>query len=346
MKILWSPSLSEFNSLLNLPGPNILRGLRDDDLNSYCVARLLDEDTQLFQPGPIAAITRRITFSDDEVPKVDRDILRDLTRVTFLIRALERIYEANEEALVALLHEPGCFPSDVVASYAGVFRTPAMEVQVHQDLVDCLHEIVDSLPGAQPNAPFFLTGSPMLGRLYLEAQPCLSAQSTLALLATSGIAVALPRVAATHVDDLASAYDRLRDEREAFLATLNMIVSEAWEALKAGDHAEAYRFAAFHVARKLEGEAIEVERAMRKLDSNLAKRLGLVAIEGIPSIARAFSSSEGSWMTEAGIQILSILCNSLAQDWRARELSEKFRLGSYAYRIRRDPSLAKARTDE
>ena len=83
--------------------------------------------------------------------------------------------------------------------------------------------------------------------------------------------------------------------------------------------------------------------AMRKLDSALAKRLGLVALEGIPSVARAFSSREGSWMTEAGIQILSILCKSVAQEWRSRELSDKYRLGSYAYRIRHDPSLAQAR---
>jgi hypothetical protein len=338
MKILWSPDLSLAVPMLNLVGPSFLRSLKGDDLTCYCAARLLTSDIQIFQPGPIAGFAEQVIFDDDGVPNVTEEQMIELSWIVSRIGALQWIYEANPDAIFMLLHAPESIPSDVVASYVSGTQDPSEQVRLHSELVDFLHLLLATLPTDKAGDPFFLTANPFLGRLYLEAQPRLTAQNTLALLATSGIKFALPRVASFTEDEIDKVHESLKEERERYIEELNDTISQCYDALKGGDIGEAYRFAEFRVSTRVQSEASRVERAVRKLDKGFMKRLGIVATEGLPSIARAWVSPKDSWTTELGIQVLSILCKSLGQEWRLREISEEYPIGSYAYKIRRELS--------
>ena len=194
MKILWSPDLSLALPALNLEGPQLVRSLEGDDLSSYCAARLISPQIEVFKPGDFSALSKDVRYVDDGIPNVSDELLADLSRVLSHFSALNRIYEENPEAINVLLHTPDAIPSDVVASYVGFFDDPDEQVQIHRELVDFLQNLVESLPRGRASDPYFLTGSPFLGQLYLETQTCLTKQSTLALLATSGINFVLPRV--------------------------------------------------------------------------------------------------------------------------------------------------------
>src|ERR1700730_16359197 len=190
MKILWSPNLSLATPSFSLASPRIIQAIEGDDLHSYAAARLLTKDVQVFQPEPLAGLAKRVRFNEDGIPEffvdTDEDLMMEFSEPLMYFGALNRIFEASPDAIGALVHDPWSLPSDAVASYFGYVEDNDEQVQYHSDLVRFLQVVVASLPGSKPDAPFFFTGNPLLGRLYLESQPELSAQNTLALLATAG----------------------------------------------------------------------------------------------------------------------------------------------------------------
>jgi hypothetical protein len=345
MKILWSPNLSLATPAFSLASPRIMQAIEGDDLHSYAAARVLTKDVQVFQPEPLAGLAKRVRFSDDGTPEffvgTDEDLMMEFSEPLMYFGALSRIFEASPDAIGVLVHDPWSLPSEAVASYFGYIEDEDEQVQYHSDLISFLQVVVASLPGSKPDAPFFFTGNPLLGRLYLESQPELSAQNTLALLATAGIKFSLPRIATLTEEHLEEVHEKLGEERERYLAELNKTINQSYAALKDGDIREAYRFADFRVSTQLQSEVHNFEKAVKKLELSAAKRLGIVMMEGIPSLARAVVSPTVPLPIEIGIQLLSIFCGFLGKEWSARKLSDEYPLGSFAYKIRRglDPAL-------
>src|SRR5262249_43148398 len=94
-----------------------------------------------------------------------------------------------------------------------------------------------------------------------------------------------------------------------------------------------YRFADYNTNTKLELERHKFERATQKLELSAAKRLGLVALEGLPAIARSIATSGASLPVDVGIELLSICCSFLGRSWADRKLADQYPIGSYAYRM-------------
>ncbi len=141
MKILWSPDLSLVEPLINLVGPRFIQSLKGDDLTCYCAARLLTSDIQMLQPEPIASLSKNVRFSDDGVPNLTMEQLKELSWILSRIGALQRIFEAKPDEISELLHAPQSIPSNVVASYLSVTQDPGEQVRRHSDLVEFLHRL-------------------------------------------------------------------------------------------------------------------------------------------------------------------------------------------------------------
>jgi hypothetical protein len=173
MNILWSPNLSLATPGLNLMGPQLIRSLEGDDLSCYCAARLLANEIEVFRPGPLAEIGDHVKYDEEGIPIIDSTedgfLMNEFSWFLSRFGALQRIFEASPTAIDVLLHEPASLPSAAVASYVGFFEDPDEQQQIHQELADFLRNIVASLPGSGPNAPFFFTGNALLGHLYLRS---------------------------------------------------------------------------------------------------------------------------------------------------------------------------------
>ena len=334
MRFLWSSNLSLATPTMHLASPRIVKVLSGDDLLSYAAARVLSADVRVFQPEPLASITKKIAFNDEGIASFEGPaLLMELSRPLMLFGALERIFYESPDAIAALLHEPWSLPSDAVASYVGTFTTSREQEEVHETLATFVETVSSSIVAEAEETALFLTGSPLLGRLYLERQTGLSKANTLAVLATSGIKLAFPRLGTVSEDELARVHQILAEERENYLDALNTIILESYAGLKSGSIEEAYRFADFNSNTRLELERRKFEQAMQKLELSAVKRLGLVALEGLPAIARSLSTSGASLPARVGVELLSVCCSFLGKSWSERKLSDQYPIGSYAYRV-------------
>lgn len=192
----------------------------------------------------------------------------------------------------------------------------------------------------------FLSPDPHFNRAILEMNPPMKAESILALLATAGISIFLPSIEVKTGDVMDINYvaedeilDELRTryaaEREEFVLSLREFIKECHEGLKNELYDDVLDYADKATNQKLLMQVRRFEKAVAKGDAKLLERIRVGMVEGIPAVFEAALDPKKSAIKQGSVELLKVLCKSIAQKSAYREACEKFPMASYAYQLKK-----------
>ena len=180
----------------------------------------------------------------------------------------------------------------------------------------------------------FLCPDPILNRHYLNSQESVTPENILAILAVSGIEVALPSIYCEEADDLEKVREMFAEERQNYLGELSEMIRECHEGIRSGLYDDAWEFARVVTNTKIKEQARQFEKSVKMADKALLKRIEVGIVHGVPAIFESLLDPTKSVFVTAGAEILKVFCTALTEKSNIKIAQERYPLASYAYRIK------------
>lgn len=187
--------------------------------------------------------------------------------------------------------------------------------------------------GAANSDVLFLSSDPFANKAHAMKTDAddLSAEKVLAILATSGIEVALPRIYSRDPDVIAEIKERFSSERLDYIAYLRGFLQECHLAIKAGNYRDAWQFAQYGSTNDLLIKLHNFESAVAQSDKKLLSTAATnISGKGV-SILQSILS--GNWVG-AGWEVMSSLITSLNSGTERTKAEAEYRMVSYAFHIK------------
>lgn len=179
----------------------------------------------------------------------------------------------------------------------------------------------------------FLSSDPFANKAHAMKTDAddLSAEKILAILATSGIEIALPRIYSRDPDVIAEIKERFSSERLDYIAYLRGFLKECHLAIKAGNYRDAWQFAQYSSTNDLLVKLHNFESAVAQSDKKLLSTAATsISGKGVSIFQSVLS---GNWVG-AGWEVMSSLIASLNGGTERSKAKAEYRMVSYAFHIK------------
>lgn len=199
-----------------------------------------------------------------------------------------------------------------------------------------LHEVIDDYYPVQfiessGAGSLFLSSGPHVNQFYTRSQTQPSADNILAILAMSGIDVALPKIYSEELDVIDEIKETFESERQDYIVFLRQYVNDCYLGIKAGDYKDVWTFAEF----KSNNELLQKLHAFEKAVAGSDKMLIRDSVRNISgkSVAIAQAVISGN-LVAAGWRLLEALIKTMQGGTDRTNASKELPMVSYLYQIK------------
>lgn len=285
-----------------------------DDISVFEPDKYIPTDNQVVDTIILGAM-REIDSILQNAP--ERERIEFYSSTSIKMNMAERALERSLEMFSELWPDIEETDKDAVASH----------------ILDVLHAYYPiHVIGATNSDALFLSSDPFANKAYATTgADDLSAEKILAILATSGIEIALPCIYSRDADVIAEIKERFSSERLDYIAYLRGFLKECHLAIKAGDYRDAWHFAQYCSTNDLLVKLHNFESAVARSDKKLLSAAATnISGKGVSILQSALS---GNWVG-AGWEVMSSLIESLRGGTVRSKAKAEYPMVSYVFHIK------------